>query len=169
MAMFDDPEELLEATRKAYDRGYRRMDAYSPFPVEGLDEALGMRRSFLPLVILIGGVVGAIAAFGMQTYATVIDYPINTGGKPLFSWPAYIPITFELAILFAAFAAVLGMFALNGLPQPYHPVFNVPSFELASRTHFFLAIEAADPLFDLERTRQFLQEQRPLAVDIIQP
>jgi hypothetical protein len=169
MAEFETPEALLEATRAAYAAGYRRMDAYTPFPVEGLSEALATSRNRLPLIVLGGGITGALAAFGMQYYASVISYPINVGGKPLNSWPAFIPITFELMILFAAFAAVLGMFALNGLPQPYHPVFNVPSFELASRSHFFLAIETADPRFDLDQTRQFLRDQNPLRVSEVEP
>lgn len=169
MAEFEKPEALLEAAHRAYEQGYRRMDAYSPFPVEGLSEALGMRHTALPLVVLGGGITGALAGYFMQYYATVIDYPINVGGRPLHSWPAYIPITFEMTILFAAFAAVLGMFALNGLPQPYHPVFNVPSFELASRTHFFLAIEASDPLFDLEKTLEFLESLNPNDVSVIEP
>jgi hypothetical protein len=161
MAEFDNPEDLLAAAQRAYEAGYRRMDAYSPFPVEGLAEALGMRQTRLPLVVLGGGIIGAAAGYFMQYYASVIAYPMNVGGRPLHSWPAFIPITFELSILVAAFAAVLGMFALNGLPMPYHPVFNVPSFELATRTHFFLAIEATDPLFDLERTRAFLESLEP--------
>lgn len=161
MAEFDNPEDLLAAAQRAYEAGYRRMDAYSPFPVEGLAEALGMRRTRLPLVVLGGGIIGAAAGYFMQYYASVIAYPMNVGGRPLHSWPAFIPITFELSILVAAFAAVLGMFALNGLPMPYHPVFNVPSFELATRTHFFLAIEATDPQFDLERTRAFLESLEP--------
>jgi hypothetical protein len=157
MAEFDSPEELVRATEQAYEEGYRVMDAYTPFPVEGLTEALHMPSSRLPLVVLGGGILGAAVGYGMQYYASVIDYPLNVGGRPLHSWPLFIPITFELAILFAAFAAVLGMFALNGLPQPYHPVFNVPNFEMASRSHFFLAIEARDPRFHTKDTRLFLE------------
>ena len=164
MAEFHDSDELLVAARQTYAAGYREIEAYSPFPVEGLAESLGMRGTRLPLVILGGGILGAAVAFGMQYYAAVISYPLNVGGRPYLSWPSFIPITFELAILGAALAAVFGMFALNGLPQPYHPVFNVPSFELASRSRFFLAIEAKDPEFDLEKTRHFLESLEPIEV-----
>jgi hypothetical protein len=157
MAEFDRPEELRSAAQQAYAEGYRRMDAYTPFPVEGLAEALGLHRTRLPLVVLLGGIVGCIGGFVLQYYAAVIDYPINVGGRPLNSWPSFIPVTFETTILCAALAAVLGMLALNGLPMPYHPVFNVPRFELATRDHFFLCIEATDPRFDRQGTRQFLE------------
>jgi hypothetical protein len=157
MAEFDRPEELRSAAQQAYAAGYRRMDAYTPFPVEGLAEALGLHRTRLPLVVLLGGIVGCIGGFGLQYYASVIDYPLNIGGRPLNSWPSFVPVTFETTILCAALAAVLGMLALNGLPMPYHPVFNVPRFELATRDHFFLCIEAADPHFDRQETRRFLE------------
>jgi hypothetical protein len=157
MAEFDRPEDLLGAAQQAYADGYRRMDAYTPFPVEGLAEALGLHRTRLPLVVLLGGIVGCIGGFGLQYYAAVIDYPLNIGGRPLNSWPSFVPVTFETTILCAALAAVLGMLALNGLPMPYHPVFNVPRFELATRDHFFLCIEATDPRFDRQGTRQFLE------------
>jgi hypothetical protein len=156
LAEFDTPEELLAAARRAHAEGYRRMDAYTPFPVEGLSEAIGFRRSWVGLIILAGGVAGGTGGFFMQYYATTIDYPINVGGRPLNSWPAYIPITFELTILAAAFAALIGMLALNGLPQPYHPVFNVPEFARASQDRFFLCIEAGDPRFDRVATARFL-------------
>jgi hypothetical protein len=157
MVSFDDPEALLTAARSAREAGYQRIDAYSPYPVEGLSEAMELRTTRLPIVVLIGGIIGAAGGYFMQYYASVIDYPLNVGGRPLHSWPAFIPITFELAILMAAIFAVLGMLALNGLPQPYHPVFNVPEFELASRSHFFLTIESDDPQFDLDETRRFLE------------
>jgi hypothetical protein len=169
MAQFDDPEDLLTATRKTVAAGYKRIDAYTPFPVEGLSASLGIRNTRLPLIILGGGITGAVVGYAMQYYAMVIDYPLNVGGRPLHSWPNFIPITFELAILFAAFAAVLGMFALNGLPEPYHPVFNVPDFELASRSHFFLAIEARDPKFDRSETRRFLESLQPVSISEIRP
>jgi hypothetical protein len=170
MAEFSTPEELLEAARRTYQEGYRRMDAYSPYMVEGLAEAIGAPRPYLlPLIILGGGILGAIAGFGMQAYASVISYPLNVGGRPYFSWPSFIPVTFELAILGAAFAAILGMFALNELPEPYHPAFNVPNFELASRNRFFLAIRSNDPQFNLDETRHFLESLGAAQVSDIQP
>lgn len=157
MAEFDNPEDLLEAARHAHAGGYRRMDAYSPFPVEGLAEAIGFHRTRLPLIVLLGGIVGGLGGYLLQYYTTVIDYPLNVGGRPLHSWPAFIPVTFEMTVLIAALAAVLGMLALNGLPMPYHPVFHVPRFDLASRNLFFLCIEATDPRFDRDTTRRFLE------------
>ncbi len=157
MADFDEPEQLLAAARKAYSGGYRRMDAYTPFPIEGLAEAIGFHRNMVALIVLIGGIVGCLTGFFLQYYVAVINYPINVGGRPLNSWPAFIPITFELTVLFGALSAVLGMLALNGLPMPYHPVFNVPKFELASRNRFFLCIESEDPRFDREKTAEFLK------------
>ena len=164
MAEFDNAEALLKAAERAYVEGYRRMDAYTPFPVHGLSEALGMHHTRLPLLVLLGGIAGGVGGYGLQYWASVINYPYNIGGRPLHSWPAFIPITFETTVLVAAFAAVFGMLALNGLPQPYHPVFNVPRFELATRTHFFLCIEATDPQFDLDRTRTFLESLNPQEV-----
>ena len=164
MAEFETPEELVEASRKARLLGYKKVEAYAPFPVEGLSEALGMRHTWLSLIVLAGGVLGAIVGYGMQVYASVFAYPLNAGGKPHYSWPAFIPITFETTILFAAIFAVLGMFALNGLPQPYHPVFNVESFTQASQDRFFLTIETVDPLFDSHETRAFLESLNPLEV-----
>lgn len=168
MAEFDNPEKLLVAARRAYEAGYRRMDAYSPFPIEGLAEAIGFHKNRLPLIVLLGGIFGAVAGYGLLYYAEVIDYPLNVGGKPFHSWPAFIPITFETTVLFAALAAVLGMLALNGLPTPYHPVFNVPRFALASRDRFFLCIEAQDPNFDREATKQFLKSLSPQGVSEVE-
>ena len=169
MAEFRDPEELLAAAHRVYEAGYRKIDAHTPLPVEGLADALGPERNWLPLVVLIGGIIGGVAGYFMQYYSSVLDYPINVGGRPYHSWPAFIPLTFELIILVAAFAAVLGMLGLNGLPQPYHPVFNVPGFELASSSRFFLVIEAADPNFDREQTREFLATLEPEEVSEIAP
>ena len=157
MAEFGRPEELLGAARRAYAEGYRRMDAYSPHPIDGLAEALGFRGGRIAKVVFLGGAAGALIGYGMQVYFSAIDYPINVGGRPLHSWPAFIVITFELTILAAAAAAVLGMLALNGLPRPHHPVFNAPRFVFASADRFFLCIEAADPRFDPEETRRFLE------------
>jgi hypothetical protein len=157
LAEFDAPEKVVRAARQAYAEGYRRMDAYTPFPVEGLAEALGFHRTRLPLIVLLGGLVGGVLGYALLYYAEVVDYPLIVGGKPFHSWPAFIPIVFEVTILFAALSAVLGMLALNGLPMPYHPVFNVPRFALASRDRFFLLIEARDPQFDREGTRRFLE------------
>ena len=169
LAEFEAPEELVAAAERAYADGYRRLDAYTPFPVHGLAEAIGFHTNRLPLLVLIGGIVGAGAGFLSQYWAAVIDYPINVGGRPLNSWPAFIPITFEVTILVAALTAVLGMLALNGLPQPYHPVFNAPRFALATRDRFFLCIEAADPRFDAEATRKFLENLGAKEVTDVEP
>ena len=157
MAEFDDPSSLVAATERAHHEGYRRMDAYSPFPIEELHEALGAHHTRLPLIVLIGGLIGCIGGYSLQYWVSTMAYPINVGGRPLHSWPAYIPITFECTILVAALSAVLGMLALNGLPMPYHPVFNVSRFALASRNRFFLCIESRDAKFDPVGTRSFLE------------
>jgi hypothetical protein len=164
MAEFATPEELLRAAQGAYDAGYRKMDAYSPSQVDGVAEAIGFNKTRIPLVVLIGGIIGALTAYGMQYYSAVRDYPLNVGGRPLHSWPAFIPITFELTVLFAAFAAVFGMLAMNRLPKPYHPVFNVPEFKLASQTRFFLCLQADDLEFGEESARRFLVSLGPLAI-----
>ncbi len=156
MAEFDQPEPLLDAARRARDVGYRHMDAYSPMPVEGLAEAVGFRTSMVQRLVFVAGLLGATGGFMLCWWITVVAYPHNVAGRPLNSWPAYVPITFESMVLVACLTAVVGMLALNGLPQPYHPVFNVPRFEHASRDKFFLCIEASDPLFDPEVTRNFL-------------
>jgi len=157
MAEFDNPTALVHAARRAREHGYRKLDAYSPFPIEELSEALHLHKNKLPLIVLLGGLAGLLAGYLMQYYVTVFHFPINVGGRPLHSWPAYIIITFELTILFAGLAAVLGLLGLCGLPMPYHPVFNVPGFALASRNRFFLCIEATDPLFDRKATSAFLE------------
>jgi len=157
LAEFEQSEALLEAAGKAHAAGHTKMNAYTPFPLEGLSETLGQKPTRLPLIVLLGGILGGSGAYFMMYYASVISYPINVGGRPLHSWPAFIPITFELSVLGAAFAAFLGMLALNGLPHPHHPLFNVPAFNLASRDRFFLCIQARDRLFDVDRTRQFLE------------
>ncbi len=164
MAEFAGPEELVAAARRAYAAGYRRMDAYSPFPMEGLSDAIGFRRTWVPWLVLGGGLIGVVAGFVLQYWTSVFAYPLNVGGRPLVSLPAYVPVMFELMILLAAFAAVGGMLALNRLPEPYHPVFNVSRFARASQDGFFLCIEASDPKFDLQRTRRFLQELQPTEV-----
>jgi hypothetical protein len=164
MAEFEQPEDVLEATRHAYERGYRMMEAYTPFPVEGLAEAMGYHRNRVAGVVLIGGIVGGLVGFFMQWFSAVVHYPIDVGGRPFNSWPAFIPITFEMTVLFAALAAVFGMLSMNGLPRPHHPVFNVPSFALASRNRFFLCIQARDPQFDLQAVRLFLEEHQPVAI-----
>ena len=169
MAEFKDSELLLEAARRARETGYTKMDAYTPMPIEGLSEALGLRGTILPFIVLAGGIFGGLSGYLLQYYVAVISYPLNVGGRPLHSWPAFIPVTFEGTILIAGVAAVVGMLALNGLPQPYHPVFNAPRFELASYDRFFLSIEAEDPKFDLEETRKFLDSLEPEAVNEIKP
>ena len=164
MAEFESPSALVSATRAAYQGGYKKLDAYTPFPIEELSEVLHLHRNKLPLIVLIGGLLGGLTGYLMQYFITVIYFPINVGGRPLHSWPAYIIITFELTILFGCISAVLGLLALCGLPMPYHPVFNVPRFSAASRDRFFLCIEATDPQFDLEKTTGFLETLEPTEV-----
>jgi hypothetical protein len=168
LAEFDHPEDLVAAARQAREAGYRRFDAYSPFPIEELSEELGHGHNELPLLVLCGGLLGCIGGFALQYYISVIDFPLNVGGRPLNSWPSFIPVTFECAILAAALTAVLGMLALNGLPTPYHPVFNVDRFALASRNRFFLCIEQRDPKFQLEETRRFLEDLNPHEVSEVE-
>ena len=164
LAEFESATDLVIAVKRARAEGYRLMDAYTPFPIEEVAEALHIHDRRLPLLVLIGGLMGGLAGYGIAYWTSVIDYPLNVGGRPLHSWPAFIPVTFETTVLAAAFTAVLGMLALNGLPMPYHPVFNVPQFALASRDRFFLCVEATDPQFDRAGTRRFLERLDALSV-----
>jgi uncharacterized membrane protein len=164
MAEFESPTALAAAAREVRERGYRRVEAYSPFPIEEVNEALGLHHNRLPMLVLMGGILGGLTGYLMQYYLAVISFPINVGGRPLHSWPSFIIITFELTILFAALATVLGLLGLCGLPMPYHPVFNVPRFALASRDRFFLCIESRDPLFDRHDTADFLTSLDPREV-----
>ncbi len=157
LAEFRSPAEVVAAARRVKEEGYKKVDGYSPYPIEELSEALHFHHSPLPAMVLAGGITGLVAGFGLEYWASVIEYPLNIGGRPFFSWPAFIPAAFETTILFAAGTAVLGMLAINGLPEPYHPVFNVPGFALATRDKFFLCIEADDPKFNLDATRKFLE------------
>jgi len=164
LAEFASPKDVVSAAHRVRKAGYLKVDAYSPYPMEELTEALELPHSRLPLIVLVGGLCGALAGYGLQYWSSVIAYPMNIGGRPFHSWVSFIPPTFETTILFAAGSAVLGMLALNGLPQPYHPVFNVPSFAMATRDRFFLCIEATDPKFEKTETRRFLEALSPLCV-----
>jgi hypothetical protein len=168
MAEFVSPTDLVAAAHRAYEEGYRRMDAFTPFPIEGLAETIGFKKNRMSLIVLIGGLLGCIGGFSLCYWVSAIAYPVNVGGRPFYSWPAFIPVTFETTILCAAGFAVLGMLAINGLPTPYHPVFNVPRFALASKDRFFLLIEARDPKFDIEGTRRFLERSQPREVSIVE-
>ncbi|HEY4272992.1 MAG TPA: DUF3341 domain-containing protein [Candidatus Udaeobacter sp.] len=163
LAEFSTPERLIHATEEAYAAGFRKMDGYTPFPVEGLAEALG-KSNRLPLLVLIGGIIGGAGAYFMEWYANAISYPINIGGRPIHSWPAFIPITFELTVLCAGLTAFFGSFALNRLPRPYHPLFHIPEFDRASQDRFFLCIEAKDSKFHPKLTRVFLERLEPLSI-----
>jgi len=156
LAEFDSPSTLTAAARRVKAQGYSKVEAYSPFAIEEVNEALGLHHNRLPLIVLGCGILGGLTGYLMQYYVAVIYFPINVAGRPLHSWPSFIIITFEMTILFAALATVLGLLGLCGLPMPYHPVFNVPRFALASRNRFFLCIEATDPLFDRHQTAEFL-------------
>jgi Protein of unknown function (DUF3341) len=157
MAEFDDPNVVVAAARRTYEEGYRRINAYSPYPIEELSEAIGYRRNYVPLVVLICGILGGLGGFALQSWVAAIQYPINVGGRPLISIPAFIPITFECTILLASIGSFIGMLLMNRLPQPYHPVFNVPAFSRATQDRFFVCVKADDPKFSEKKTRDFLQ------------
>lgn len=158
LAEFEDTETLKAAAQKLTDEGYRHVEAYTPFPVAGLAEALSFHRTSMPLIVLIGGVLGCVIGYGHQWWMSAIDYPLNIGGRPLNSWPSFVPVTFECTILVASLFAVLGMLALNGLPRPHHPLFAVPEFAHASRDGYFLCVAAVDPKFDEQAVRSLLAD-----------
>ena len=164
MAEFPDAESLLAAVRRVRDAGYTKFDAFSPFPIHGMPEAIGFKDRSVAPIVLGGGIVGLMVGYGLEYWTSVIAYPLNIGGRPYHSWPMFIPPAFETTILFASISALVGMLALNGLPQPYHPVFNAPRFSLASQESFFLVIESADPKFDGNTTRQMLTSLQPREV-----
>lgn len=164
MAEFDRPTALVAAAEKARLAGFRNMDAYTPIPIEELEEALGLKRTRLPMLVFLGGLLGGIGGYSLEYLSSTMWYPMNVGSRPFHSWPQFIPVTFETTVLGAALTAFIGMWALNRLPQPYHPVFNVPEFARASSDRFFLCIEATDPRFDRDGTRHFLEGLNPVGV-----
>jgi hypothetical protein len=169
MAEFDDPTSLVQAAKRTYAAGYRAIDTFSPYPIEEAWEAIGQHDRRLSLIVLVGGLVGLLSGIGLQEWVHQIAYPINIAGKPLNSWPQFVPVCFELTILFAALSGVLGMIILNGLPMPYHPVFNVARFERASRDKFFLLVESTDPKFDRAGTHDFLKGLNPSEINEVEP
>ena len=169
MAEFDDPGGLVHAAKRVYAEGYRNIDTFSPYPIEEAWEAIGQHDRRMSVIVLAGGLAGLLTGLGLQEWVHLFAYPINIAGKPLNSWPQFVPVTFELTILFAAIAGVIGMLALNGLPMPYHPVFNVARFEHATRDKFFLLVEATDPKFDRAKTRDFLQALNASEVNDVAP
>ena len=168
MAEFESPAALVAASQRAWAEGFRKLDAYSPFPIEELTEVLHLHNTRVPQIVLGGAIAGALGGFGLQVWISAVAYPLNIGGRPFISWPSFIPVTFETTILVAALSAVFGMILLNGLPRPYHPVFNVERFALASRDRFFLCIESADPKFDRHSTRRFLESLSPREVSDVE-
>ena len=169
MGEFSTPQDLVTAIEEVRAQGYTKLDAYTPFPIEAAWEALGHHKSPVPLIVLIGGIVGGLSGFFLQYWVSVIEYPINVGGRPLNSWPSFIPVTFECTILGAVLAAVAGVFILNGLPEPYHPVFNVERFAFASRNRYFLCIEAKDPKFDRDTAHQLLLDLHAVEATDVEP
>ncbi len=168
VAEFDSPEAIIEATARAREKGYSALECYTPFPIHGLSEAMHFKDERVPWVFFLSGVTGAICGLALETYTAVYDYPINVGGKPLFSLPSFFPVLYECTILFAALGGTIGMLALNGLPRPYHPIFSAPGFERASQDRFFLCIEATDPMFDGEKTKKFLEGLKPSSVSSVE-
>lgn len=164
MAEFDSATELVDAARAVREAGYTKTDAFSPFPIHDIDEALGIKRSILPVLVFFGGITGLMLGISLQVFVHYIDYPMNVGGRPYLSWPSFVPPAYELTILLAGFTAVFGMLFLNGLPRPYHPVFNIDRFALASREKFFLLVEAADPKYDHGETKAFMESLKPQEV-----
>ena len=164
MAEFESAQSLLTAARRTHEAGYQKIDAYTPFPVEGMAEAIGFHTNRVALVTLIGAIIGGLSGYGLQYWIATISYPVNVGGRPYHSWPSFIVVTFEMTILFGGISAVLGMLALNGLPMPYHPVFNVPRFAMASKDRFFLIVFATDPKYDPIGTRRFLESLDPRSI-----
>ncbi len=169
LAEFDTAEGIVRAAQAVHEAGYRETDAYTPYPMEELLDALHLHRTHVPKIVLAGGILGLLGGFGLQYYCSVVSYPVNIGGRPIAAWPAWVVPSFETTVLFAALAAVFGTLALCGFPQPYHPVFNVPGFALASRDHFFLCVEARDPKFELEKTRELLRGLGAASVSEVEP
>jgi Protein of unknown function (DUF3341) len=165
LAEFESPQQLVSAAKRAHEQGYRQMDAYTPFPVPEVSEALGSHKNRVPLLCLLGGLMGGGTAYALQYWVATMAFPINVGGRPLHSWPSFIPVTFEMTVLFASFGAFFGMWALNGLPKLFHPIFNVERFAAASRNRFFLCIESSDPQFELHSVRAFLMSLEPQSIE----
>ena len=166
-AEFESPEELMTAVTKTREAGYSRMDAYTPFPIHGLTDAMKFRDERVPIFMFLGGLVGGLSGFFLQTYTNAWDYPFNVGGKPLIGYPAWVPITFECTVLFSALTGLVSMVMLNGLPKPYDPMFNIPNFSRASQDRFFLCIEARDPNFSVDEVTRFLESMKPVSVEAV--